>query len=92
MQQAIRSGVLLTFSYKWHQIVLWLPDRRMKRVSDCFPFGVPQQDGLFTEGLNCSLTEKTLIQHIPSMFTYRGGWKELCVCLYMKRERERELI
>lgn len=54
-------------------------------------FCVPQQDGPFMEGLHRSLTEKTLIQHILSMFTYRdtgvGGNLRVCVCV-----RERELI
>lgn len=54
-------------------------------VSVCvLPSCVPQQAGLFTEGLRCSLTKKTLIQHIPNMFTYRegggGGEKAVCVC------------
>lgn len=56
------------------------------------PSCVPQQAGLFTEGLRCSLTEKTLIQHIPSMFTYRErgvGEKTVCVCV-CERDRDRE--
>lgn len=51
----------------------------------------PQQDGLFMGGLHGSLTEKTLIQHILSMFTYRdrgvGGNLRVCFCVL-----ERELI
>lgn len=45
------------------------------------PSCVPQQTGLFTEGLLCSLTKKMLIQHIPSMFTYRKKrvGRESCV-------------
>lgn len=71
--------------------------RRRKRaggscVSACsLPSCVPQQDGLFMGGLHGSLTEKTLIQHILSMFTYRdrgvGGNLRVCFCVL-----ERELI
>lgn len=45
------------------------------------PSCVPQQAGLFTEGLLCSLTKKMLIQHIPSIFTYRKKrvGRESCV-------------
>lgn len=65
--------------------------RRWKRASESsvsacsLPSCVPLQDGLFMEGLHRSLTEKTLIQHILSMFTYRdtgvGGNLRVCVCV-----------